>query len=242
MLPAQVFAQYSNASLNDPWIVFSDNYVYITFDGSGNITALGTSDDSLHPVGSYTVSSLGAVSATVNMIQGSMTLNGQMLNDSTVNFVDTVPKGVSRMIAVTNPAALAGTWNGIIYDSSSQAVLNFQITVNNSGNVTTATGISLVAGKIFEARDSFAAYITTSDANCRYQALQLEGLYLGDSLTGKADLGQHHDTTGNCNSRGHVSLTRTTSSVTIVKNDFEFSTYPNPFSDRLEITLKTAVG
>jgi hypothetical protein len=91
MLPVKMFAQYSNATLNGPWIAVSNDYSYIFFDGNGYISGIGTSDDSLHPVGTYNITPSGALTATLNVVEGTQMVYGRFLNDSTVIFADTVP-------------------------------------------------------------------------------------------------------------------------------------------------------
>jgi|GEM_PF-5626625 hypothetical protein len=143
------------------------------------------------------------------------------------------------MIEISNMTALAGSWSGFIYDSTTQVSRPVQLGVSSTDIITSASGISLIAGKIYEELDTFAAYITTTDANCAYQYIQLSGLYLGDSLSGKADLGQHNDSNSLCNHSGYVYLTKTPAGIITVKSENNFSAYPNPFSGHIEIAMKS---
>ena len=232
-IPTEIFAQYSNASLNGPWLNLSMNgFNYIIFDGNGTIIQLGAPVDSLSPVGTYSVTAPGAFAATLNLTFGALPDSGQILNDST--FISrSAATGPSLDLAVTNPAALQGTWSGRIYDSSTVITRNIQFTVDANGQITSATGITLIAGKIFEARDTFAAYITTTDSVCQYNYIAMGGIYVtGNTLEGFCQLGKQ-----GCSAGGNVYFTRTATGVASITPQTDFSVYPNPFTSQLEINV-----
>ena len=239
IIPAHVFAQYSNASLTGPYIVDGQQPTFIIFDGNGTIIQLGTSDDSLQPVGTYSVTSPGVITASVNLIQGTQTVTGKMLNDSSA---DLVVSGVQDLYAyqVLNPAALEGVWNGYItYNNGTPYTRDIQLTVNSSGVITSATGIPLVAGKMFFGRDTFCGYITTTDDSCPLTAIQVSGTYTGDSLQGVAGLGAHNS---NCQATGTISLGLAPTGIKAVKPADDFMVYPNPFTDQVEIVVSNPTG
>ena len=241
-LPAYVSAQYSDASVNGPWMArTSTNANYIIFDGAGNIVELGTSDDTLHPMGTYSITSSGVITGTMNFVFGTQYIYGQMTSTTSADLLDTTgvnSPGSIHTSAVTDPGALAGTWAGLIFDQGSNTSRSVQLTVNTSGVITAATGFPLVSGKIFEANDTFAAYIVTTDDSCNYKAMELYGIYNGtDSLVGDADLGSH---IGSCETHGYVSLVRTSTGIANMNNELSFTVYPNPFFDQVNIKIEGA--
>jgi hypothetical protein len=235
-------AQYSTASVSGPWIANDGSQpAYLIFDGNGNVNELGAAIDSLHPVGSDSISPSGAVSFRLNLIVGTASATGQMLNDSSFTVYDTI---VSVHLAqhiyvckVSNPGALSGVWSGTVYDSSSNYTRTIQLTVNGSGTITTATGIPLTTGRIFASRDSFAGYITSTDDSCAYKAIQIWGVVSGDSLKGPAQLGPMDTTHGsNCQMGGYAILVRASSGIADIPA-IDFSVYPNPFTDQIDISV-----
>ena len=239
IMPIHVSAQYSNASLNGPWIIICDNDEYIIFDGQGGIKEIGFEKDTLFPVGTYSVSSSGLIAATLNLTNEVSTINGHLLSDSTSSiYVDTTD-GPFSMFKVSDTAALAGTWTGYIFDSSTLASRNIQFTVNGDGIITSSIGIPLITGKIFESVDTFAGYLITNDTNCSYLYIQIYGSYTGDSLNGIAELGR--DTIGlsnPCRTSGTVHLTKIATGVATIHPVVDFSVYPDPFTDLVEIAVK----
>lgn len=240
-LPIHTFAQYSTASLSGPWIATDGSQpTYLLFDGNGNINEVGGIVDSLYPVGIDSVSPSGAVYLQMNLIIGPFLGQGQMLNDSSADIHDTIPSqqlGQDIYIyKVLNPGALSGVWSGTVYDSISNYTRNVQLTVNSSGTITAATGLPLVAGKIFAGRDTFAGYITSTDDSCAYKAIQLWGIFSGDSLKGVAQMGAFHNNASNCNGGGYAIFVRTSSGIADIPA-IDFSVYPDPFTDQIAISV-----
>lgn len=236
MIPISTFAQYSNATLSGPWVVTSENDLYIIFDGNGIVDQVGSSDDSLFPIGTYSVSSPGVVIASLNLAGGVISISGNMLTDSTASFYIDTTEGPNMMYKVSNPGALAGTWGGSLYDSIIQTTQNIQLTVNANGDITSTAGISLDSGKIFAGQGLFAGYIVTTDTACSLKYIQIYGAdSSGAVLNGTAGLGQHHS---NCEHKGNVYLTKITTGIKAINTGIDFSVYPDPFTNRLEIAVK----
>ena len=238
--PAFVSAQYSTASLNGPWITLNGpNITYIIFDGAGTINQLGTADDSLQPVGTYSVSGSGQIYASLNLVQGTDIVIGQMLNDSSADLLDTVQHQSMYMYKVLNTAALAGTWAGEIYDSAAHYSRMVHLAVNSSGVIVSATGITgLIAGHIYTGRDTFAGYITSTDDSCSFKVVQIAGLMVGDSLIGGGRLGQHNS---NCQTVCYLKFGPAPTGITTIST-IDFSVYPNPFTDKIEISVNSPAG
>ncbi len=235
-IPGHIFAQYSVATLNGPWIAHSQGYNYVIFDGAGTITELGSKMDSVHPVGTYTVSPTGVIAATLYQTNGVVHITGNMVSDSAETFYVDSTQGPFQKYKVLDTLALEGIWNGYILDSVTNIPKTVQVVVNSGGTVVAATGIPLIAGKIFTVNGIFTGYITTTDADCNYRYIELSGMYAGDSLTGPVSLGKQ--TLGNgCTDNGRVHLTRSTTGITSINPENDFSVYPQPFSDELQIIL-----
>jgi hypothetical protein len=243
VMPGYMFGQYSKASLNGPWITTGgqNGTNYIIFDGAGTINELGASVDSVHPVGVDSVSPSGAIFFQMDLLPGMTYGDGQMLNDTSATIFDTIPTiqlGVyGRMFKVLDPAALAGIWSGTVYDSNARYTRNVQLTVNSSGTITAATGIPLIAGKVFAGRDTFGGYITTTDDSCRFKSLEIGGVFSSNTLSGACKMGPFNN---NCQGSGYLSLSRPSSITTI--STIDFSVYPNPFTDQMEISVNNTGG
>lgn len=240
--PAHLCAQYSNTTLNGPWLLIGvedgGGNLYILFNGSGVVEALGEAGDSLHPAGTYTVQSSGVVAATITEAPTNIIyIAGNMVNDSTASFYADTTQGPFGMIEVTNPGFLAGTWAGTITDTGNHTMRNVQLTVNSAGIITAATGIPLDSGKIFAARDTFAGLIVTSDTACAFTYIEVSGIYSNDTLTGLAKLGPKN--ANGCGSSGAVLLTRIATGILPVNRFGGFSVYPNPFGNGLQISLQS---
>ncbi len=240
--PAHLCAQYSNANLNGPWLLIGveDNggNLYILFNGSGVVEALGEAGDSLHPAGTYTVQSSGLVTATITEAATNIIyISGDMINDSLAGFYADTTQGPFEMIEVTNPGFLAGTWTGTITDTGNQTMRNVQLTVNSAGSIMAATGVPLDSGKIFAARDTFAGLIVTSDTGCAFTYIEVSGIYRNDTLAGLCKLGPKN--ANGCGSSGTVLLTRTTTGILPLNQFGGFSVYPNPFSSSLQISVQS---
>lgn len=238
MIPVHIYAQYDTASLSGPYITNNLGSIdYIIFDGSGNITQLGNSIDSLSPVGTYLVTGPGAISCTLNLTIGTITLTGQMINDSSANLNGTV--GSIYAYKVLDPGALAGIWSGHIYDSSANYSRTVSLTVNSTGVITAATGITgLIAGRIFLGRDTFAGFITTMDDSCAFKVIQIAGIQYMDSLSGDGTLGKNNTP---CQSSCNVQLVRPSTGIPNIPS-IDFSVYPNPFTDQIEISVNNPGG
>ena len=81
-IPGNTMAQYSTSSFSGPWIMSPYADIYIIMDGTGIINAAGFAGDSLHPLGTDSVSANGAISITINLIPidgGSMTFGGNLV-------------------------------------------------------------------------------------------------------------------------------------------------------------------
>jgi len=192
-------------------------------------------------MGTYSITSSGVITGTMNFVFGIQYLTGQMTSTTSADLLDTTgvnSPGSIHTSAVTDPGALAGTWAGLIFDQGSNTSRSIQVTVNTSGVITAATGFPLVSGKIFEANDTFAAYIITTDDSCNYKAMEFYGIYNGtDSLLGDADLGSHF---GSCGTHGYVSLVRTSTGIANMNNELRFTVCPNPFFDQVNIKIEGA--
>ena len=230
-VPNNLTAQYSNASFNGPWILHSNDYSYIIFDGNGTVNALGISKDSVFPVGTYNVLANGSFTATVNLTNGANSVTGNLITDSTATFMIN-GQGSFTEFRVDNPGALADTLTGTIYDSTSLVAKNIKVTVNSSGAAAFAGGdLSGLTGKIFAQADTFAGYFTSTDTGCIWKRIQIEGTYLANTLQGTVQFGKNDNSS--CASYGSVQLTRTSAvsnGITHISAGTNFCIYPNPSS------------
>ena len=228
LLPAMLEAQYSNASLNGPWIAGTGNSSsYIIFDGNGNISSLGTKDDLVCPVGIYSVQSNGNILATLTLAGGMDTVTGTLTSATTATIYIN-GNGPFSLSGVTNIAALTDTFSGTVYDSSSQVVKNIDIAIDFTGSVSTVSGdLSEISGRIFSEHNVYAGFFTTTDTACAWQKMQWWGSFYNNSLQGPAKLGG----SDSCGNQGSVFLMKKSTGVTgitSVSRSSEANIYPNP--------------
>ena len=177
-------AQYSNATLNGPWLIYqnpltpyNDSLVYIIFDGNGSITDFGGFGTFS---GNYSVNTTGAFSGILNSDEGSFPLSGQLNSQNTATMGDRI------LSKVSNPGALSGTITGFL---NSECGVEFVIlTVDNQGNITGATGLAApVSGRIYSDLGVYIGHIKTGVSDI-WNEFSMMGYYSDNTLWGKVGL------------------------------------------------------
>ena len=178
-------AQYSNATLSGPWLLYqnpltpyNDSLVYIIFDGNGSITDFGGFGTFS---GSYTVNATGSFSGILNMDEGSFPLSGQLTSQNKATMGDRI---LSR---VTNPGALSGTISGVLNSACGSATVT--LTVDNQGKITGATGLTApVTGRIYTDLGVYIGHIKTGSEIAHWNEFSMMGYYADNKLNGKVGL------------------------------------------------------
>ena len=182
-------AQYSNATLNGPWLLYqnplspyNDSLVYILFDGNGSITDFGGFGTFS---GSYSVNAIGTFSGILNADEGSFQLSGQLTSQNTATMGDYI---LSR---VSNPGALSGTITGFLNSACGSATAT--LTVDNQVKITGATGLTPpVTGRIYTDLGVYIGHIKTGVPrieNSHWNELSIMGYYVDNKLIGEEDRG-----------------------------------------------------
>ena len=223
------FSQYSNASLNGPWLTHTDMDSYMLFDGNGNITEFGVfSGVTGSNVGTYNVASNGSITGNLSIFGLSFT--GQLLATDTGSL--TVPGiGTLPLYKVHSPGALTDTLTGTFVNDSTATTKNVMFVLNSSGQIINSTGsFPGVTGRIYTENGIFAGFIKTTDSDNCYNQIMISGNYSGNNLTGtmKPDCTTYG---------GTVSLVRTGQATLIgilsLFTENDFSVFPNPFTESI---------
>jgi hypothetical protein len=176
-------AQYSNASLDNAWIIHVPAledpagvfWVYATFDGHGVMNVAGAFGVP-SPAGSYSVNSDGTFSIT-GMFSGALKSDstGSIPADSSVNFVK-----------VKNMNLCKGTWTGTFLANT--ATKNVILVVGDSGKVISCSPFaSPIGGHVFAQAGHVAGFITTGDPlvnNESWDQIRLHGTLSGQTMSG----------------------------------------------------------
>ncbi|MBV5312417.1 MAG: T9SS type A sorting domain-containing protein [Prolixibacteraceae bacterium] len=228
-------AQYSNTTLNGPWLLYknplspyNDGLMYIIFDGNGSITdwgGFGTYS------GNYSVSATGVISGNLIWTGGSFQLAGQLNSQNSGILSDYV---LSR---IANPGALSGTITGSLNSACGSASVS--LTVDNQGKVTSATGlIQPVSGRIYADLGVYFGHIKTGELkteNGHWNEFSMMGYYSNNTLNGKIRLDAGPN---DCiSSQTQLVKTGVTNSITANSNFYEFTFVPNPANEIVSINF-----
>jgi len=210
-----LFAQYSNATLKGSWwlgnypfhIYDSDNTLYIVFDGNGNVTDWSGFGPDFS--GNYSVTTGGAVSASVVWRDGSASISAQLISQNFAT-VDSGALGENFALSrITNPGALTDSLVGVMYSNCGQKSVTLRL--NSQGEIISATGLTPpVTGKVYADSGHFEGHIKTGDNTqwCSCGSLDeftILGAYSNDSLNGVLGIDGPQ---GSCRDSGTVHLKR----------------------------------
>lgn len=226
-------AQYSNATLNGPWILNGGITMYLNFNGSGTILNIGYAvDTTTGPVGTYSVTSGDSLHAILPVTGDTGFISGVLTSDSTAIFSFNGQPG-NYMVKVQHPGALADTLTGYFIDSVTMVTTNVQFIINGAGAIASATGFTGVAGNFYTDSGFCAGFISTTDTHCVNRYIGLSGYYSNNVVTGDCFFGLLTDTT--CQPHSGIGyLIRTGPGALAVNNisaKGQFWVYPNPCSN-----------
>ena len=183
-----LFAQYSNATLNGPWLLYTpsrvlnpDSLGYLVFDGNGHII-----DGNMFQfvASQYSVTASGAVTGT---IMGSYPFSAQLISS------DVATMGPMTLKRIANPGALTDSLIGTVTSDLCNATLPIALQVNGSGQIISSSGlISPVSGRVYADSGIFIGHLKTGDAGCysggnwlgSWDEFTILGTYSHDSLNG----------------------------------------------------------
>jgi len=175
-----VSAQYSNASLNGPWLgVNFEPDMYLIFDGNGNINEMGSfyNHETVINLGTYSVTSSGYLSGNIKIDNQNFALTGQFITPDSIDMGDRI----HSLLKIPNAGALAGSWSGGIVSSNYE---NFNISVNSSGKI---TGPNTWLAHIFERNGKVVGFFDTKDgSNCWHQFQLVNCTYKNNRIAGIA--------------------------------------------------------
>lgn len=246
-------AQYSNATLNGPWLLYNGpintanaeadtGLTYIVFDGNGHITDW----ENFGPIGgtdSVTASGTISVTLIIGNLGGSsadtVRFSGQLTSPNYATLGQ--GSGLSRII---NPGALTDSLVGVL-NSPVAGQKYISIHLNSQGQIISSTGLTPpVSGRVYADSGIFMGHIKTGDVtmytldtlSSSWDEFTIIGPYVNDSLNGVLIL----DGPRNHDPRGTVNLVRmgiaTATGIAPMKtggvpeNFSLLQNYPDPFN------------
>ncbi len=185
-----LLAQYSTATLNGPWFVYTeplnpynDNLNYFVFDGNGNITAMNGFPSPI--TGTYTVNADGSFNGILNG-GGTIPFSGQL---TSANEGTGTALGANwKFHRIVTPGALQDKITGTL-TTQNYGARNVTINIDNQGNIISATGLTPpVSGKVYADLGVFLGHLTSGDVNSAWTELSIMGYYSSNNLTGQMSM------------------------------------------------------
>ena len=183
-----LFAQYSNATLNGPWFLYTQSRVlnvdslgYLVFDGNGNII-----DGNMFQfvTSHYSVTASGVITGT---IMGAYPFSAQLISPNVATM------GPMTLKRISNPGALTDSLIGVVTSDLCSATKNIVLRLNNQGQIISASGLtSPVSGRVYADSGVFIGHLKTGDQGCysgsnwvgSWDEFTIIGTYSNDSLNG----------------------------------------------------------
>ncbi|MBA4153881.1 MAG: hypothetical protein C0512_06000 [Flavobacterium sp.] len=235
---------YTNATLNGPWLFFTDvtpidpfnnNLNYFVFDGNGNITDFNGFGGPW--IGSsYSVNSSGVLNGTITNGSESFPFNG--LLTSATEVTAQIAGQNWRLHKIANPGALKDKITGTLTTDgcgSRDVTLN----IDNNGIITSATGLTgPVVGRVYTDLGVYIGHMTTGEGNdSHWGELSIMGYYSNNNLVGQLGL---DDDSQNPNCTNTTSNLVRSDNLGINDNDEvkNITIYPNPNNGIFYFELK----
>jgi hypothetical protein len=231
-------AQYSNASLNGPWLVEIsgvepyDYSVYLIFNGQGSITDMGVMSPP-DSIGWYSVAPNGAISGFI-WSDGYVPFTGQMQTDSTAVFHRDALE--IPLLKVMNLGACSGCWQGQFVQDGTNVTYDVVMAINPYGELESCVGFAApVEGLFYHQSGCLAGHLTTGETEGGWNEIMfLDTHMVGDSIMA----GTYGIDCTACNG-GSFELTRMSCcsgseaipALTLRQN------YPNPFNPSTAISF-----
>jgi hypothetical protein len=183
---------YTNASLKGIWfssastIAENKERAYIILDGNGKITALGGFGMNTDNIGTYSVSTVGAVTMVFNGVTDadSQTATGEIVSGSRFS-LHAHYQGTPDTIyfdKVTDPSLCAGTWSGTLTGYGQVRSISFM--VDSNGAISSVTGFTgPVTGMMFGLNGESTSHFVTGEI-APFDELSIVGALSGNTITG----------------------------------------------------------
>ncbi len=254
-----LLAQYSNTTLNGPWLIYQqplrpavDTTMYMVFDGNGTITDM--SGFGTITTGNYHVTASGTLSALLvcQSLSGnsdSLQFTGQLTSQTTGTLHLVGMDLAYNMQKISNPGALTDSLSGILgFVCGSK---NIVLRLNSDGVITAASGslVQPVSGRVYTESGVFIGHVKTGDLpvqSCISGGLTIEyswdeftiiGTYQNASLVGVLEIDGPYDIPGT------VNLVRTGSvsgTFPALASDQRLLVYPNPANTFIALNIVQA--
>lgn len=258
-----LFAQYSDSTLNGPWLERStvldtfavDNLGYFVFDGVGSVTDISRFNMGCSGfIGNYSVKSNDSFSLDLKDLS-CMTLpyTGQLISNSSATYMS----GTRKLWKVPKPGALADSLVGVL-NSPVCGQKNIALFLDSTGMVTSGTGLEGLSGSVFADSGLFIGHLKSidntkcSDSSSGWYEFSIAGKYSNDSLKGILYFNDSSNDTGT------VLLVRKSMTTSVIKKGAVvrpqritcravrggvlFVTLKNPVDENLQIRVMDLSG
>jgi hypothetical protein len=232
-----LFAQYSNSTLNGAWflhtvplVAMEDSVNYLIFDGAGSII-----DGSMHGTvtGTYDVTSSGVLSGQLIADGEAFPIGGQFSSQNEVNMES------GKLTRVSNPGALTDTLTGVLI-TNGYGQRSIILQLNSQGQIISSSGLTdPVSGRVYANSGVFIGKIKTGEpSNAHWNEFIFYGYCYNDSLIGEVVV----DATKDSLRKGPARLKRSgvitpVGVITIEANSYDILIYPNPASDFVTLNI-----
>jgi hypothetical protein len=179
-------AQYSNASLDGPWVLdiqgveAYDYAVYLIFDGQESIIGIGIMNPP-DSIGTYSVAPDGAISGYI-WSDGYKPFTGQILNDSTAVFYSG-PLEIP-LLKVMDRGACSGCWQGQFVEDGTNETHDVLMAINPDGELEFCDGFAPpVAGRFYYQSELLAGHLSTGETSSGWNEIMFLDTHMdGDSV------------------------------------------------------------
>lgn len=204
---SNLFAQYTEATLNGPWFARNtvldtfavDNMGYVVFDGNGDVTDISTFNMGCSGfIGNYTVTANDSFLLDLRTSScESLSYAGQFLSDHSATYMS----GTRILWKVPHTGALRDSLAGVL-NSPGCGQKSIVLCLDSEGTVTSSDGIEGVTGRVYADSGLFMGHFKTGDTSmCQggsmgWNEFSIAGKYSNDSLKGVLYFGESDTNSG----------------------------------------------
>lgn len=220
---SNLFAQYTEATLDGPWFARNtvldtfavDNLGYVVFDGKSVVTDISSFNMGCSGfIGNYSVTSSDSFLLDIRSSACETSLlPGQLISNNTATYMS----GTRMLWKVQNPGVLRDSLTGVL-NSPGCGQKNIALCLDSEGVVASSDGIEAVTGRVYADSGLFLGHFKTGDTSMcpggsmGWNEFSIAGRYSNDSLKGVVYFGESDTNSGT------VLLVRKGLTTSVIKN------------------------